>query len=226
MKQIIDMQRVFHPLYLQSVLGLDESGTLVWPPPAGLPDWVRAHPLTFTRVLPRDEDTTDHPDGLFELQYHVFPLELPDPAKADVQQGLGVDYEAQFLLADGGRSFDQEEKSIAGSDTITFTWGQAPVWPVFTVTMTGAGHAAFAITTTQGHMATVLVLDLSTLEADDELRVDMRTRSIYLNGVLDMTTFKSGDFPVLRGQGPTTVTYTNDGATTLKRITYRESDYI
>jgi hypothetical protein len=177
-------------------------------------------------VLPKSEDPVDHPDGLFELQYHVFPLELPDPLKSDVQQGIGADFEAQFLLADGGRSFDQTEKQIAGSDDITLVWGQAPMWPVYSLTMAGAGNAAFTITTTQGVMATSMVLNLSNLLSDDTVMIDTRNRMIFVNDIYDMSVFKSGDFPILRGDGPTTVTYTNDGNTTLKRVTYRESDYI
>jgi hypothetical protein len=226
--QIVEMQRKFHPLYLQSVLALDESGTLVWPPPAGLPDWVRATPLTFTRQMPKSTDQTDHPDGLFELQYHVLPLELPDPQRASVQQGLGADFEAQFLLADGGRSFDQTEKTTVGDGTITWVWGQAPVWPSIEITMDGAGDANCTITTTQGHMATTLVLDLSGLSSTDTVRIDCRTRTIYVNDAYDMSVYASGDYPVLRGNGATTVAWTNTTNITASSnlFRYRESDYI
>lgn len=226
MSQIIDVQRAFHPLYLQSVFALDEGGTLVWPPPAGLPDWVRAKPLTFTRVMPRSVDQTDHPDGLFELQYHVIPLQLPDPIRSDVSQGLGVDFEAQWLLMDGGRSFDQTAKTLAGDGTITWIWGQAPVWPEITWTMDGAGSATATITTTQGHMATALVLDLSALSATDTVRVDCRNRSIYVNDLQTMSTYVSGDFPVLRGNGATTVAWTNTTNISSNQFEYRESDYV
>jgi hypothetical protein len=228
MSQIVDMQRKMHPLYLQSVLGLDESGTLVWPPPGGLPDWVRAKPLTFTRQMPRATDQTNHPDGLFELQYHVLPLQLPDPIRSDVGQGLSATFEAQFLMLDGGRSFDQTERTTVGDGTITWVWGQAPVWPEIEFTMDGAGSATLTVTTTQGHMATALVLDVSALGASDTVRVDCRSNSIFVNDILNYSVYSSGSYPVLRGNGATTVAWTNTtnvtSSTNLFR--YRESDYV
>jgi hypothetical protein len=228
MKQIVDMQRVFHPLYLQSVLGLDEGGALVWPPPAGLPSWVRAHPLTFTRVLPRDEEPTFHPDGLFDLQYHVFPLELPDPARSDVQTGLGAEYEVQFLLADGGRSFDQVERTEIGNQEMGHVWGQAPIWPSIEITMDGAGSNSCTITTTQGHMGTAMILDLSALGAADTVRIDTKTRQIYVNDVADMSIYVSGDYPIFRGNGATTIVWSNTTNITASSNLFRfhESDYI
>jgi len=226
MKQIVDMQRAFHPLYLQSVLGTDFNGAQSWPPPAGLPAWVRTTPLKFTRVLPKTVDPAANPDGLFSLQYHVFPLELPDPAKSDVQQGLGADFEAQFLLADGGRSFSQSGSTQFNDGDIAWTWGQAPVWPIINITMSGAGSATLTLTTTQGPMATALVLDTSALGATDRLEIDTRTRTIFLNGVYDMSSYVSGDFPVFRGDGDTTVAWTNTTNVLTKSMSYRQSDYI
>ncbi len=228
MSQIVDMQRLFHPLYLQGVLGLNEAGTLVWPPPSGLPNWVRAHPLTFTRQMPRTIDPTNHPDGLFELQYHVFPLQLPDPQRSDVGQGMGVTFEAQFLLADGGRSFDQTENTEIANQTFAHVWGKAPIWPSIEITMSGAGSATCTITTTNGHMGAVLVLDLSALSSSDTVRIDTKTRTIYVNDIYDMSIYVSGDYPIFRGNGNTAIAWTNTtnitGNSNLFR--YRESDYV
>lgn len=228
MSQIVTMQRLFHPLYLQSVLGLNEAGTLVWPPPSGLPDWVRAKPLTFTRQMPKSTDPTNHPDGLFELQYHVLPLQLPDPQRMDVQQGIGADFEAQFLIADGGRSFDQTERTEIGDQTMAWVWGQAPVWPSIEITMDGAGSATCTITTSTGHMGTALVLDLSALSSTDTVRIDTKTRTIYVNDIYDMSVFGSGDYPIFRGNGSTVIAWTNTSNITASSnlFRFRESDYI
>lgn len=226
MSQIMAMQRAFHPLYLQSVLALNHAGTLTWPPPTGLPDWVRAKPLTFTRVMPRTVDPTNHPDGLFELQYHVMPLALPDPVRSSVLQGMGAEYEAQFLLMDGGRSFDQTASQLGDTGTVTWVWGVAPVWPSFEITMSGAGSATFTITTTQGHMGTALVLNLSGLSNGNVVDVNCADRTIWVNDVLTMSLYVSGDYPVLRGNGATTVTYTNTTNTSARVMNYRESDYV
>lgn len=228
MSQIMTMQRELHPLFLQSTLALNRSGTLVWPPPNGLADWIRSRPLKFTRQLPYTVDQTAHADGLFELQYHCLPLQLPDPIRASVSQGLGADFEVQFLLMDGGRAYDQTEKTLAGDGDITWGWGVAPVWPVIEATMGGAGSATCTITTTQGHMGTALVLDLSSLGDGDTVKVDTRENIIYVNGTRNMTVYVSGSYPVLRGAGDTTVAWTNttniDAGTNLLR--YRESDYV
>ena len=228
MKQIVDMQRAFHPLLLQSEYGLNEAGTLTWPPPGGLPDWVRALPLKFTRVMPRTEAPSAFSNtGLFTLQYHVAPLGLPDPVRSSVAQGVGVDYEAEFLILDGGRSFDQTESTLVGDGTVTWTWGQAPVWPEIEFTLSANGASNLTITTTQGHMGTALVLDCSALGAAD-VRVDCRNRQIYVDDVATDAPYVSGDFPILRGQGATTVAWTNTTNVTASSnlVRYRQSDYI
>lgn len=224
--QIVLLQRAFHPLLLQSTLATNHAGTLTWPPPSGLPAWVRTKPLTFTRVMPTDTDATDHADGLFELQYHVVPLELPDPIRSATGQGIGADFEAQFLLMDGGRSFDQTEKTVVGNGTVTLIWGKAPMWPTFEWSMTGAGSATFTITTTQGHMGTAMVLDLSGLANTNTVVVDTRDRTIWVNHVKTSSIYVSGEFPVLRGNGATTVAYTNTTNVSGALVRYRESDYV
>jgi hypothetical protein len=237
MASIVAMQRAFHPLMLQAgarahavpATDLDQqTGTPTWPPPDGLPSWVRGKPLRFTRQMPRATDQTNHPDGLFELQYHPVPLALPDPIKASVLQGVGVDYEAQFLLMDGGRSFDQTDTHISGNGTLTMVWGKAPVWPVFTWTMSAAGSANMTITTTGNHYATALVLDLTGRVLNDVVEVDTRDRTIRVNNALAPALYVSGDWPVIGdiASGATTVTYTNASNAGTIVCNYRESDYV
>jgi hypothetical protein len=228
MSEIMAMQRAFHPMLLQGTLALNRAGTLTWPPPSGLPDWVRAKPLTFTRCLPKTTDPTNFPDGLIDLQYHVIPLQLPDPMRASVQQGLGVDYEAQFLIMDGGRSFAQTATTLTGDGSTAWTWGQAPVWPRISFEMDGVGNAALTITTTQGHMGTALVLDASGLANNDVIDIDTWDRSIWKNDVRDSSIYVSGDYPIFRGNGNTTVTWTNTTNVTAASNTcvYRQSDYV
>lgn len=226
MDLLINMQRAFHPLSLQTQFATNDAGTLTWPPPDGLPAWVRSKPLAFTRTMPTDTDGTDHPDGLFELQYHVVPLELPDPIKASVLQGVGYEWEAQFLLLDGGRSFDQTEKTLSGNGTVTQVWGKAPLWPTWEWSMTGAGSATMTITT-GGTMGTSLVLDLSALSNTNTVKVDSRDRSIWVNNARTSSIYVSGDFPILHGNGTgTAVTWTNTTNVASNLVRYRESDYV
>lgn len=242
MAEIVLMQRAFSPLYLQATqqrarialptagLDINTSGALQWPPPSGLPSWVRGLPLRFTRVLPRTW-ATSYPDGKLPLQYHVMPLALPDPVRASVSQGVGVDFEASFLLYDAGRSFDQTDTRLVGNGNCPVTWGRAPNWPLIDFTMSGAGHAAMTITFSGTQFATAFVLNLSGLVNTNHVEVDCRDRTIWVNNVLTPTLYVSGNYPVIgdyTGGGVTAVAWsntTNISAST-NRITYRESDYV
>ena len=224
-EQVVDLQRAMHPLYLQSALAENRAGNQTWPPPAGLPSWVRGYPLKFTRMRDRDTAPTRYPDGKFLLQYHVVPLSLPDPLRMSVLQGIGVEYEAEFLVMDGGRSYDQTEDTLSGDGTITWLWGQAPVWPTYEFSLSGTGPADLTITTTQGHMATSLVLDTSS-KSTGSFVVDTRDRTIAYNGTVNDRYYSSGDFPPLRGDGATTVAWTNTTNVTGNLVRYRESDFV
>lgn len=247
MSEIVLMQRAFSPLYLQANfqraradlgadLDINTTGTLQWPPPSGLPTWVRSLPLKFTRVMPRAPGfyegtwSTSYPDGKLLLQYHVVPLALPDPIRASVSQGVGVDYEASFLIMDGGRSFDQTDTRVLDDGNCPVTWGRAPTWPLIDFDMTGAGNAAMTITTSGTQFATALVLDLTTLSSADHVEVDCRDRSIWVNNTATPTLYASGDYPVIGDyiSGVTAVAWTNTGGieSATNRLTYRESDYV
>ena len=188
---------------------------------------MRSLPLKFTRVLPKTTDPTNHPDGLIPMQYHVVPLALPDPIRASVSQGLGVDYEASFLLMDGGRSFAQTHTSLAGNGAFTTTWGRAPMWPLLNWTMAGAGSATATITTTGTQFATALVLDLSGL-TNQVVEVDCRDRTIWVSNVETPTLYVSGDYPVIGDPtvAATTFTWTNTTNMSSPTANARESDYV
>lgn len=223
-EQINTLQEAFAPLSLQSSLATNRAGSQTWPPPGGLPSWVRAYPLKFTRLRDRDTAPTRYPDGKFLLQYHVMPLGLPDPVAMSVLQGTGVTYEAEFLVLDGGRSFDQTEDTLSGDGTISWLWGTAPVWPTYEFSLTGAGPSNLTITTSTGHMATSMVLDVSS-QTSGTFVVDTRDFTIARNGVISDTYYSSGDWPVLRGDGSTTVAWTNTTNVTGNLVRYRESSY-
>jgi hypothetical protein len=231
MDQMVNLQRALHPLSLQSQFATNHAGTLTWPPPSGLPAWVRTKPLAFTRAMPTDTAPGAFADGKFTLQYHVVPLELPDPLESSVLQGEGFEWELQFLLMDGGRSFDQSETSIlmtGGVQVFTPTWNQAPIWPTYEFSMSGAGSATMSITTS-GTAGDAMVLDLSALGAGDAVVIDTRDRSIWVNDLRSYSIYADGEFPILNGNGAaTTITWANitniDQATWYTK--FRESDYI
>ena len=91
--------------------------------------------------------------------------------------------------------------------------------------MSQAGSAAVTITTSQGHMGTALVLDTSGLTTES-VEIDCQEHAIYVNNSRDMSIYVSGDYPVLRGNGATTVAWTNDTFVGSQLFTYRESDYV
>ena len=247
--QIRDLQRAFSPLLLQgtqqylhqyagdeTAMDVPTGATAVWPPRAGIPSWVRSLPLKFTRVLPAGEAGFNAPtwaslytNGLYLMQYHVMPLELSDPIKSAVGTGFGADYQAQFLVLDGGRSFDQTATILTGNGQFPVTWGRAPMWPRIYFTMDGAGSATATVTTTGAHMNTALVLDLDALANLDKVDIDCRDQTIRLNGTLNSALKASGDFPVIADKvgGYTTFTWTNTTNMTASsnKVVARESDY-
>jgi len=76
-------------------------------------------------------------------------------------------------------------------------------------------------------MANSLVLDLSALSATDTVKIDTRNRQIYVNDLATMSTYASGELGlVLRGNGATTVAWTNTTNISSNQFEYRESDYI
>ena len=248
--QIETMQRAFSPLLLQAGrsrarknmvdltdLDINTAGDPPWPPPSGLPSWIRAYPLKFTRVKPKGYKgqvpaswTNTYEDGLYLLQYHVVPLLMPDPVRSSFGTGIGVHYEAQFLLMDGGRSFDQTDTRVIGDGNCPITWGRAPMWPIYYWTMAGAGAANMTITVTGAAMGSALVLDLSGLAISAKVDVDTRDRVILVNGSRDMSLYVSGDYPVIADwamDGISAVAWTNTTniTTNSNKTVYRESDY-
>lgn len=252
-QQLATLQRAFHPLYLQSTQlydfvtpdtsngGLDQTTTASrkWPT-GGFPSWVRGLPLKFTRVMPETpgfyESTwaTAFANGKLLLEYHVAPLALPDPVRATAGTGMGADFEAQFLILDGGRSFDQDYTRLflvdASAANIPVTWGRAPSWPLFLIKMDDdTGDANFTITIGNSHMGETLVLDLSGLSDDDEVVVDTRDRTIWLNNARNDSLYVSGDYPIIADYTtnlPTlTVTNTTNVDAGVSAMWWRESDY-
>jgi hypothetical protein len=220
------LQRAFHPLYLQSLLAANRAGTATWPPPNGLPSWVTSQPLSFTRVMTRDWAPASFSTGKMALYYYVVPLELPDPVRSTTRTGVGAEWQASWLIMFGGRSFDRTEQNLVGAGNIVPTWGKAPIWPIIRLAMAGAGASNFTITTTGHHMATALVLDLTTVGAST-IDIDCGNRKIWSNFIYDGTgVYGSGDYPVIHPTSTTAVAYANATNVTSATVYYRESDYV
>lgn len=195
-----ELQKLFSPLYLQWI------ATGSWPAPNGRIPWTDPWsseylPLTFSRMNDGHQNSalaTAFPTGIVTLQHSVFPLGLPDPAVHSVQQGYSADFNVQFLVLDGGIAIARTASSRTGSGELSVTWGEIPVWPQISFTMSGAGSATFtlAVSGVTDYSPTNLVLDLSGRSNGQVIKINSRERKVYVNNV-ETGLWVSGDYPVV-----------------------------
>jgi hypothetical protein len=210
-------QESFHPLYLQV-----EHNT-GWPPPNGAPDWIAGLPLTFTRVMPRTYAPSAFADGKVLLQYYVVPLQLPDPIRSTTQTGLGAVFDASWIVMEGGRAYARSESNITASGAVAPAWGEAPMWPRFHFTFSGAGASNLTMAV-DGDLGATLVVNASGMLAGETLEVRTATRAILDNGADGTGLYVSGDFPSIDAGGAN-VTFSNTTGVSANVCYYRESDY-
>lgn len=207
-----------------------------WPPQGttGRPDFLDTLPLQFTRMNDGSHNAgiaTTWPTGKVELEYHVVPLELPDPIIAEVQQGFAADLTLRFLILDGGRAYGRTETTLSGDGDITPAWGPAPNYPEFSFTSGGSSSATLTITSSgiAGYSPAPLVIDASGLSNNDAVVINCRDRLITVNGAATghSAYLVSGGWPIFGGYGDTnTVVWTNDISTSVKTTTFREATYV
>lgn len=156
----------------------------------------RANPST-NGVLPYDfsvptEDTDEYTTGLVPSRYYarsrgsVVP---PDSMYTGTACFFSVD-----LIVPLARRFLQTEDTLAGAGEAD-NEGDAPTWPTLTITMAGAGNAAYAITRDGPDTGSeTLTLDLSGLSNGEVVIVDLRIKHITVDGVDAPELYVSGDF--------------------------------
>jgi hypothetical protein len=149
--------------------------------------------------------TTPREGADLACKYLARPRAMPEPVLSKFLGDLQADFSVEFLLKDP-RRYAQAQSSRSGSGTATNN-GNYPTWPTVTITMSGAGNAAYSIDKS-GDTETALVLDLSGRSNGDVIVVDMENRAISLNGTLTPSLYVSGGFFDL-GPGANTITVSN-----------------
>lgn len=153
-------------------------------------------------------DTVNYPTGLVPSRYYARPRQTPIPADSMVT-GDGCFATVEMLIADP-RRYLQTADTLAGAGTAN-NRGDVPTYPTLTVTMAGAGSAAYTVScdpALSGIATSSLVLNLSGCVAADVITVDMAARTILKNGVDAPTLYVSGDYFPLEA-GSNTVAYAN-----------------
>jgi hypothetical protein len=100
--------------------------------------------------------------------------------------------------------YSQSTKSMTGNGTAR-NMGDATLFPTLTITLAGAGHAAY--TATNSTTSEALVLDLSGAGAGT-IVVEVLDKTILDDGVDAPGLYSSGAFPTL-AEGANTIAYTN-----------------
>jgi hypothetical protein len=158
--------------------------------------------LAFDFDVPTADDVT-YPSGFQASRIYARAMSTVEPIMDDAI-GLAAPFDIQLLLREPVR-YLQTAESRTGAGTLTMK-GNHPSWPTVTITMSGAGNAAFAIgNSTEGK---TLTLNLSGMVNNDIVVVDMLNRRITKNGVEDMTSYVSGDYWHVH-HGANTITVAN-----------------
>lgn len=138
-------------------------------------------------------------------KYVARPRAMPEPVITVFQGTMQATFVIELLLKDP-RRYAQAQGSRSGSGTAT-NGGNYPTWPIVTITMSGAGNAAYSIDKS-GDTENPLVLDLSGRINGDVIVVNMETRQIILNGTVTPSLYVSGGYFDL-GPGANTITVSN-----------------
>ncbi len=134
--------------------------------------------------------------------------------------GYAVPFKIEMLARDPSR-FYSVQQAVAVNGTALNTLGRYPSWPTFTMTMTGAGNAAFTLTNAQAFGGSKsLVLNLSTLVNGDIVRVDFEQKRIYVNNILRMGLYVSGYYWQIEPRVNSTLTATNTTNTSIRNLTW------
>jgi hypothetical protein len=134
-------------------------------------------PLTFDLIVPSF--------------YNVRPRGCFDPPTAQIM-GNQCPFTIDYVSRDPNRYFATLQ-TLTGAGTITNTTATYRSWPTLTLTMAGAGHAAYTITNTNSIATSSLVLNLSDCDAADVVTVNFETHAVSVVGT-GTAKYVSGDW--------------------------------
>lgn len=172
--------------------------------------------------------TTAFPTGKIPIQYSVVPLELPDPGEASVLQGYSHVLNMSWLLMDAGVAYGTTLNTRSGNGTIVPSFSEVPIYGQIEFSMnSGAGAANLTIAFSSDHPNlpdNTLVLDVSGYSGTEDIVVNLRDRTITVDGVDTHSVYKSGAWPLIAPAGyTTTVTWSNTTNITGNVVKWRET---
>lgn len=151
--------------------------------------------LPFTFSVPT-EDTDNYATGLIPMQIYGRSLELP-VNRVSKFEGDGARFSILLQCADPRRYLQtNEELTIVGlSDTMDNSLSTYASWPIVTLTMSGAGSAAWYMDRNDdGWDHLPITIDLSGRSAGEVVVIDMDRKEILVDGVVDMSLYVSGHY--------------------------------
>jgi hypothetical protein len=158
-------------------------------------------------------DTTEYATGLVSSIYYVRSRKEVVPIDS-MYQGTAAFFSAELLLRDPRRYYGTADTLGSVASGTADNEGDAPTWPILTLTMAGPGNVAFTMERVAPLNGTKqLVLDLTGLSASDSVVVTFERGRITVNGSDAPERYVSGDFFDL-DPGENTITYTNFGNAT------------
>lgn len=167
-------------------------------------------------------DTANYASGIVSSRYYALPLLTPDPI-ISADTGFAAFFECVMVAVDP-RRYWQTLTSNTGNHTIDNSLADYPSWPTFTVTMTGAGDAAYTVSnTTALHGTESLVLDLSGLVNTDVVSVDFERRRITVDGVDTPSLYVSGTYFHIDPVASNVIAHSNTTGTTTRTIAFRRA---
>ena len=167
-------------------------------------------------------DTTNYATGFVPSRYYALPLVTPDPV-ISADTGFAAFFECNMLAADPRRYLQTAATAVTGNGTIDNSLGDYMSWPTLTLTMAGAGNAAFTVTnTTTLHGAKTLTLNLSGLVNTDVVVVNFERRTITVDGVDTPSIYVSGDYFHIDPVASNAIAFTNTTNATISLI-YRRA---
>ena len=140
-------------------------------------------------------DTANYATGLVPSRYYALPMRVPDPV-IDYAVGYTASFDIVLLMRDP-RRYLQTAATQVGAATIANSKADYRSWPTLTITMAGAGSAAYAYTNNPalaGIATSTLTLDLSGMALNDVVVVDMERRTITKNGTATPSLYVSGNY--------------------------------
>jgi len=166
-------------------------------------------------------DTANYATGFVLSQYYAIPLRMPDPV-VDEAAAFAAMFDIVMLMKDP-RRYWQTQSSQTGAATVSNVLSDYPSPATLTITMAGAGNAAYSATnTTALHGAEALVLDLSGRSAAQVVVVDMERRSIKVDGTETPSIYVSGSYFHIDPVASNVIAYANTtNATSV--LTWRRS---